>query len=43
MCTPAAITTIRTRHGVVFGTHKMPAARTTVATTAKNSDVIYKI
>jgi hypothetical protein len=43
MAAPASISAVRPRHGVKFGPHKMLAARTAMATSAKNPDLIDKI
>jgi hypothetical protein len=43
MPTPAPISAIRTSLWVELGTHEMRAACSTMATPAKNPDLIYKI
>lgn len=43
MTPSAAITTIWAGKGIELGSHKMPAAGTTMPASAKNPDLIYKI
>ena len=43
MPSPAAVASIRASKGIEFGPHKMFTARSPVATTAINPDLVYKI
>ena len=43
MRSPAPVTTIRTRHGIELGLHKMLAASTSVPASRKYPDLVDKI